>query len=533
MNRREALQLIGGSVVATCARGDDKPASGGAVAGQPEGARAGHEVLDGGGNVVDAVVTAALVAAVVAVQQTGPGGYGGHMTLALSGGKKITCIDFNTAAPAAATPDVYPLNDRGAVKDSANTFGWRAVGVPGVLAGLQFALERYGTRKFGQLAQPAIRYCRDGFPLETGLANAIRGSRTRLSADPASAKLFFEGGEPLKTGALYRNPDLAAMLEKLAGQDSVEAFYRGEIAERIAAEMQKHGGLLTAADLAAYRAREVEPLRLDWNGHSIYIAPLTAGGATTLQALAIVKALGELPAGQTTHAKLEALRLAWQDRLAMFGDPEKGPVPVERLLSETHTRVQARLAEAAARQGRPLPPQTDGRPTGGTIHLSAADAHGNLAALTLTHGDSFGARVTVPGLGLILGHGMTRFEPKPGHPNSVGPGKRPLHNMCPTIVCKDGRPVLAVGARGGRRIPNTVFEVLLEFVGRGKLMDVALNAGRLHTEGGLNVDLDPKCTDGDVEYLKKIGFAADRGPGAFASAVLYDPATGRCRAASR
>src|SRR5205814_93113 len=169
---------------------------------------------------------------------------------------------------------------------------------------------------------------------------------------------------------------------------------------------------------------------------------------------------------KTTRARLEALRLAWDDRLKLLGDPTQADVSVQRLLSASYARKLAERIDAALRDDEMVPTATDGRPADGTVHLSAADGHGMFVALTLTHGGHFGAQVTVDGLGLILGHGMSRFDPRPGHPNCPGPGKRPLHNMCPTIVLKGGVPVVALGARGGRRIPNAVFEVLTALVGR-------------------------------------------------------------------
>src|SRR5262249_29531268 len=155
---------------------------------------------------------------------------------------------------------------------------------------------------------------------------------------------------------------------------------------------------------------------------------------------------------KTTHARLEALRIAWDDRLRLFGDLEKVDVPLPLLLSEANAKSMADRVETAVRAGKSVPTTADARPQGGTIHLSAGDAQGNRVALTLTHGESFGAQVTVAGLGLILGHGMARFDPRPGRPNSPGPSKRPLHNMCPTVLLREGKPILAIGGTGGRRI---------------------------------------------------------------------------------
>jgi gamma-glutamyltranspeptidase/glutathione hydrolase len=530
--------LAGGVVGGLTAADDGQPARPrGRVVGQPEAARAGEEVLAAGGNAVDAAVAAALVAGVVAVHQCGIGGYGGHLVIALPGGRKVTAIDFNTAASAAARPDMFPLTDKGAVKDDLNMHGWLAAGVPGTLAGLQLALDRYGTQPFRKLVQPAIRHARDGFPVSAALATVLRTARAQLADDPATARLLLDDGEPLKRGSAYRNPDLADLLSALAEQNSVEPFYRGDIARRIAAAFRKHGGLVTADDLAAYHAHEVTPLRLDWRGSSVWTAPPTAGGATVLEALAVLKALGweKRPADdpRTAQARLEALRLAWDDRLRFLGDPDKADVPLERLLSEGYTRELADRVETAVKEKKPVPVTADARPQGGTIHLSAADGDGMMVALTLTHGNAFGARVTVEGLGLILGHGMSRFDPRPGRPNSPGPGKRPLHNMCPSVVLRDGRPVLALGATGGRKIPNTVFDVLCRYVGRGESLADAVAAPRMHTEGGLDVTLEARWPGAEVNYLKEVGYTVKAGSGATAQAVGYDAKAGEYRVASR
>jgi gamma-glutamyltranspeptidase/glutathione hydrolase len=545
-DRREMLRRAGGLLLAGCtgdlggltAAGGGRPAPGkGCVAGPPEAARVGAEVLAAGGNAVDAVVAAALTACVVSVQQCGVGGYGGHLVIAPAGGKRVVAIDFNSAAPQAARVDLFPVDAKGRVKGQANRFGWLASGVPGTLAGLQLALDRHGTRPLAQLLRPAIAYARDGFPVSLGLARALRSAQAQLRQDPASARLFLRKGQPLPAGSTFRNPDLADLLQALAEAKTVDPFYRGEAARRIAAAFRKHGGLVTAADLAAYRAHAVEPLRLAWREATVHTAPLTAGGLTALQALATLKALRweTWPAREprALRAQLEALRLAWADRLRLLGDPERAKVPVAQLLSEAYARQAAARVAAALKEGRPVPGAADGRPAGGTVHLSAADAAGNLVALTLTHGEHFGARVTVPGLGLLLGHGMSRFDPRPGRPNSVGPGKRPLHNMCPTVVARGGQPVLALGGTGGRRIPNAVAGVLAQFVGRAASPEEAVAAPRFHTEGGLAVVLEARAGEAARDHLREAGYMVTTGASASIHAVARDPRSGTCRSASR
>ena len=245
-----------------------------------------------------------------------------------------------------------------------------------------------------------------------------------------------------------------------------------------------------------------------------------------LQVFAALDALDwqQMPKGSPTkfQAMVEALRIAWGDRLRWFGDPKFVDVPVERLLSDKYAKESAQQIKKAIAEKRPVPVTTDGRTAGGTVNLSAVDAQGNMAVITLTHGDSFGARVTVDGLGLLLGHGMSRFEPVPGKLNSIAPGKRPLDNMCPSIVLKGGRPVVALGGVGGRRIPNAVFQTLLQFLANGRPLDDSVQAPRIHTEGGLDLHIERGIPKADVEYMRQIGYSIKPPIGAFVSAVQYD-----------
>jgi gamma-glutamyltranspeptidase/glutathione hydrolase len=432
---------------------------------------------------------------------------------------------------------MFPLEKNGGVKGRINQVGWLAAGVPGTLAGLQLALDRHGTMPFGKLVQPAIRFARDGFEIGKGLAAAIRATKAQLAKDPGSARLLLSNGEPLPVGSTFRNPDLAELLQRLAEENSVHAFYRGEIARRIAAGFKKHGGLVTEADLAAYQARSVEPLTFRWRGYTVQTAPLTAGGLTVLEALSVLQALAweKRPAGdpKTMRARLEALRLAWDDRLNLLGDPEQVEVPVQRLLSAPYAQKLAERVQAALRDGKRAQAASDGRSAGGTIHLSAVDGRGMMVALTLTHGNSFGALVTVEGLGLILGHGMSRFDPRPGHPNAPGPRKRPLHNMCPTVVLRGEQPVCALGGHGGRKIPNAIFDVLTRYVGQGLSLGDAVAAPRLHTEGDTSVILEPAWPEADVEHLRNLGYTVARGASAGVEAVALDERSGEFRSFSR
>ena len=533
--RRFLIQSAAVAGVSVVGRGwAAEPPAKGLVIGQADGAAAGNAVLAGGGNAVDAVVTAALVAGVVALPSTGIGGYGGHAVIARPDGT-VSALDFNGTAPAAATPDLFPLDAQGNVKDRVNAHGWLAAGVPGVLAGLQLLLDKFGTRKFADVVTPAVRIARDGFPLPRGIANAINAQKARLVRDPECGTLLLRDGRPLAAGDTFRNTGLADMLQALAEAGRVDAFYDGKIARQIAAAFRANGGLVTEKDLTAFRPVELAPLTVTCRGFTVHTVPLTAGGVSVLQALNTMEALGWAgsESAAAVQARVEALRVAWDDRLRLLGDPKFADDPTRRLLSPEHARQSAERVRAAVAAKKPVEVRTDGRGAGGTIHLNAVDASGLAVALTFTHGEGFGAGVAVPGLGLILGHGMSRFEPRPGHPNSVVGGKRPLTNMCPTVVTRDGKPVLAVGATGGRRIPNTLFDVLAYRLGEGRPLGAAVRGPRVHTEGGRELVCEAAWPKPVTRHLVEVGYAVKAGAGATLSAIERDPVTGAVQSAMR
>jgi gamma-glutamyltranspeptidase / glutathione hydrolase len=527
IDRRQFLGLVGSTaaVAATSGYAAEPVQAAGAIRGEPTAEKVGMQVLAEGGNAIDAIVAAALTAAVVVPHQTGMGGYGGHATLALDGGKKITSIDFNTMAPAAATANMFTGAIKGPINTQKNMYGWLSAGVPGILAGLELTLKRYGTRSFRDMLQPAIGLAKNGFPFG-GAAVALKPAAKRMSEDPGSRVLYFRDGKPLEATDHYFNPDLARMLETLAQDNSTESFYRGDIAKRIASAFAENGGIVTAADMAAYEAREVEPMETTWGDWSVHTAPLTSGGPTIIELMMLLKELKwdqrDPATADTLMLYVEAFRFAWQDRLEFFGDPARGRVVFDELFEPDTVRSGADLIEKAVATKKPLTVRMQSQLDKGTINLSAVDKEGEMAALTLTHGGSFGSGVTVPGLGLTLGHGMSRFEPRRGWPNSPGPSLRPLNNMCPTIVCKNGQPMYAVGARGGRKIPNAVAEVLLQIVARGKSLAEAVAAPRMHTEGTLDVQFERAWPADSFEELKNRGYKVTTAASATVSAAGKD-----------
>lgn len=497
----------------------------GCVVGEPAVEDVGAEILVQGGNAVDALVATALAGAVTQPHQTGIGGYASHAIFAMDGGRRIAAMDANSTAPAALTSDIFKPDSKGRVDGNKNMHGWLAAGVPGVIAGLKLALDQFGTMSFSEVLQPAIKLARDGFPVSAGLAGIFAKAATGFQKDPGSAKLYLPGGQPPVAGAVWKNPALAEMLIAMARANSIEPFYRGDIAQNIADAFAKNGGLVTAKDMAAYQARMVEPLKVSWGEHTIYTAPLTSGGLSVLQMLSILKAMGwdEIPDGRRRiHARVEAMRLAWRDRLTLLGDPEFAQVPQAKLLSDVYAAECAEKIIAAVKAGRLLDPDFTTSTQDGTLNFSACDRHGNLAALTLTHGSSFGAQVTVEGLGLTLGHGMSRFDPRPDHPNAPGPGKRPLNNIVPVIITKGSLPVVAIGGRGGRKIPNAMFEFLTQYVVRKRPFADALRAPRLHTEGAKLVMFQKGWPKASTDSLAKIGYTLRPGSSATLSGVAAE-----------
>lgn len=500
----------------------------GLVVGEPGVESIGSKILADGGNAVDALVATALAGAVTQFHQTGIGGYGTHGIFAFDAGARIEALDANSAAPQSFTADIFQPNSSGEVPQQKNQHGWLSAGVPGVLAGLAQAVQRFGSIPLSDLLRPAIELAKHGFPLSAGLVQVISRSAGRLRIDPASFKLYFPDGDLPKVGQVWKNPQLAELLQSLASANSVDPFYKGEVAQKIAAGFANGGGLVTANDLSAYQAKLIKPLSLRWGEFELHTPPLTCGGLTVLQILKLLKQLSwdKLPALQQLHSQIEAMRWCWRDRLMLLGDPELSDVPLRKLLSDDYAQHSALQVRTAVEQGRAIDHKLKTISQGGTLSFSAVDKQGNMAALTLTHGEAFGAKVTVDGLGLTLGHGMSRFDTNPTHPNAPGPGKRPLNNMAPFIVTKAGRPIVAVGGRGGRKIPNSVLEFLLQYVSLGRSLTDSMAAPRLHTEGQLSIEHQSHFEANNVNQLTSVGYKLKSGSAATLSVVGIDPNNG-------
>jgi len=467
--------------------------SGGMVASRSDlASEAGSQILADGGNAIDAAVATAFALAVTYPSAGNLGG-GGFLVLATADGKVLT-QDHREVAPGAAHRDMF-LDAEGNVDRNLAVNSLQASGVPGSVAGLLNALERHGTMDREQVLAPAIRLAEEGFVLNEDLVGQFAENMAAFRQYPASLAAFSKDGVPYSVGEVWRQPDLASTLKRIAS-DGRDGFYKGETAALVVDEMQRSGGLISADDLASYVPVWREPLHGQYLGHDIWsMPPPSSGGVLLLQMLNMLeshdlKALGWGTAA-TVHLMIEAQRRAYADRAEFLGDPDFVEIPVAMLTSEAY--AQQRFADFDPEHA------TDSAAIGAgswpeespqTTHLSVVDKHGNAVSLTTTLNRSYGNRIVVPGAGFLLNNEMDDFSSKPNTPNSYGligrdandiqPGKRMLSSMTPTIVTKDGKVVLVTGSPGGATIINTVLQVLLNVLAHGMDAESAVNSPRIH-----------------------------------------------------
>jgi gamma-glutamyltranspeptidase / glutathione hydrolase len=457
------------------------------VTNHPLASAAGAEMLAAGGNAVDAAVAALFALTVVEPMMVGIFG-AGHAHLLLADGRH-TVVDGYTTAPAAARPDMYrPLADTWPdymeVDGRENTVGLRAVGVPGTLATWCELLTRFGALDRETVMAPAIRHAGRGFRVTGYFAECLAEAAPDLARCPASAHVFLSGGAPLRHGERLVQADYAETLRTIAA-DGAPALYGGALGVRVAEHMAREGGLLTLPDLTRYRTIERVPVRGTYRGLEITgCPPPTGGGIHLIQILNMLEAFDVAALGFGTvdgiHLLAEAMKIAFADRAAATGDPAFVDVPVARLIAKDYAvarRAEIDMAKASA------PTAGVGAGSSHTTHLTVADADGNVVAATQTINSLFGARVMVPGTGMLLNNTMALFDPHPGHVLSVVPGKRMTSSMAPTIVRRDGRPVLALGLPGGMRIFASVLQAIVNVVDHGMSLQEAVEAPRVWTQG--------------------------------------------------
>ncbi|WP_235531828.1 gamma-glutamyltransferase [Pelomonas sp. Root1237] len=456
--------------------------------------RIGVDVLKDGGNAVDAAVAVGYALAVVYPAAGNLGG-GGFMTVQLADGRK-TFLDFREKAPLAATANMY-LDKDGNVIKGLSTLGHLAVGVPGSVSGLEYALGKYGTMKRAAVIAPAIHYAELGFVLDQGDIDMLHAATDDFRKDPATAAIFLNKGEPFQVGQKLVQKDLATTLKAI--RDKGEAgFYKGPVAAAIVTSSQAGKGILSAADLDQYKTRELPPVECNYRGYHVVSAPPpSSGGVIICEILNILEGypLKELGfrSAQAVHYQIEAMRHAYVDRNSYLGDPDFVKNPLDRLLSKDYAaQLRAVIAPNKAGVSKDIKPGVSPHEGSNTTHYSIVDKWGNAVSVTYTLNDWFGARVTAAGTGVLLNDEMDDFTAKVGVPNLYGlvqgeanriePGKRPLSSMSPTVVTKDGKTVMVVGTPGGSRIITAVLHTMINVIDYGMDVQEATDAPRFHQQ---------------------------------------------------
>ena len=451
----------------------------------------GLEVLKAGGNAVDAAVAVGYALAVTYPTAGNLGG-GGFMTIRLADGK-TTFLDFRERAPLAATKDMY-LDDKGEPIRGASTDTYLAIGVPGSVAGLEAAREKYGTKTRAELIAPALRLATDGFVLEEGDIAAFAGRSPVLAQEPAAAQIFLKDGEPLPLGATLVQGDLAKTLQAIS-EGGPDAFYKGAIADLIVKASETNGGILAKADFEAYKVREIAPVTCSYRGYDIVSSPPpSSGGLVICEILNILEGypISYLGYGsaETTRLMVEAMRHAYVDRNTALGDPDFVDNPVAKLTSKGYAEtIRAEIDPYRAGVSADLTPAGFAE-SKETTHYSIIDKDGNAVAVTYTLNGPFGTGKVAEGTGILLNNEMDDFTMKPGVPNLYGlvqgeanaiePGKSPLSSMSPTIVSKDGEPFMVIGSPGGSRIITITLEAIMNVIDHGMNLQEAIDAPRIH-----------------------------------------------------
>ncbi len=512
------------------------------VSAEPIATKVGLQILKKGGNAVDAAVATGFALAVTYPVAGNIGG-GGFMVIHLPDGRN-TAIDFREAAAKLASRDMY-LNENGEFNSDLSQNGITSAGIPGSVAGLLYALEKYGTMKLEEVIQPAINLAEDGFPLSAANAKSLEWTLREFRKYPSSLKVFSKNGIAYQEGEIFKQPDLASTLSEIKkfGRDG---FYKGKIAEHILQQMKTLGGNFSAADLENYKPVERGVIKGTYKGYEIVsMPPSSSGGIALIQMLNILENFSfqkdEWNSGKYIHALVSAMKFAYADRSMHLGDLDFYDVPQKWLTSKSYAKELAdKITDAAI-------PSTEIKPgdpkkfkeSEETTHYSVMDKNGCAVSVTTTINSAYGSKLVVEGAGFLLNNEMDDFSGKPGVPNQFGligsianeiqPGKRMLSSMTPTIVLKDGKPVLVVGSPGGSTIITVVLQVILNKIEFEMNLEQAVNSPRIHHQWlpdeiynepfGIAKDVKQKLLE------KNYKFGTNRILG-LVEAITFDPASG-------
>jgi gamma-glutamyltranspeptidase/glutathione hydrolase len=484
----------------------------------------GVSILRAGGNAVDAAVAVGFALAVTHPYAGNLGG-GGFMLIRMADGR-ASFIDFREKAPGRASHDMYLDANRNPTNESV--VGWRSAGVPGTVRGFELAHKKYGRKSWADLVSPAVALADKGFPVSRWQMNSWRRAAPLLSQFPESQRTFLNRGAFYEWQETFRQPELARTLERI-GRLGARDFYDGETGHLLANAMAKNGGLITLADLHDYKAVERAPLEGDYKGYRVITSPPpSSGGVGLLQMLAMLNTTGYEKYGagsaEAYHYMVEVMRRFYADRSQYLGDPDFVKNPISALLAPSY--VQARRATIDPEHATPsdsvepgLPAEHEGT---NTTHYSIVDQEGNAVAVTYTLNDAYGSGVTVPGAGFLLNDEMDDFAAKPGTPNmfelvqgeanAIAPGKRPLSSMVPTIIVKDGKPFLILGAPGGPVIITAVLQVILNVIDFGMNVQDAVDFPRVHQQWKPDrLDVEKGVSPDTIALLQRMGYAVEVG----------------------
>jgi gamma-glutamyltranspeptidase / glutathione hydrolase len=471
----------------------------------------GVEILQQGGNAIDAAVAVGYALAVVDPCCGNLGG-GGFMTLHLKNGKEVF-INFRETAPAKATPDMYVNSSKKSSRE-----GYLAAGIPGTVKGLDYALAHYGTMSRQKVLAGAIALAKDGFILQSGDIKVLKRSAKKTKYEPEIAKIFQKNSKPYQAGDRLVQGDLAQTLEQISAAGAL-AFYQGAIADKLVQASQKGGGIFTKEDFTKYQISETEPLRCSYRDYQVITSPPPGGGITVCQMLNILEGYPvSQPNVMKWHRRLSAMLFAYADRNQHLGDPAFVSIPREKLISKEYAATLRKKIGDRAINPESIGFKSEQKEGNNTTHYSIIDRQGNAVAVTYTLNSAFGAGVVAPGTGIILNNEMDDFTTQPGKANQFGlvqgdtnriqPGKRPASSMSPTLIKKDGKVVLITGSPGGPTIPTTVLQVILGVVDDKKDIVIAVNSPRIHYQGQPNfVGSEPNALlTEEVKQLTDMGY---------------------------
>ena len=479
---------------------------------------AGIEMLATGGNAVDAAVATVLALTVVEPMMVGITGAGFVNIHNASTNSSIT-IDNYCTAPAAAQPDMFtPISDSWPdymeTEQQKNKIGHLSVGVPAGLQCWHHIQTKYGNLDFENTVQPAMRYAEQGFSISPYLAGIIETNKIALKSYPGSRDLFFNNNNPLSTGQLLRNQNYASVLREIS-KTGDEILTRGWLGNAIEKEMAKNGGIVTQDDIEKYQLEYRNPVKGNYRGYEIVgVGPASSGATHIVQALNLLEKFNIEAMGFGTkeyiHLLAETLKIVFSDRFRFMGDPDFVDVPVQELVSKRYADI--RYSEIDLQKAGSFVhgnPELQLGESENTTHLTVADNDGNIVSMTQTLNDAFGSRVTVPGTGVTLNNTLYNFDPHPGNANSIVPGKRVLSSMAPITVFKGGKPFMALGTPGGRRIFGSVLQGIINVIDHGMSLQQAVEAPRVWTQGQ-NLELEFSVSDEASEGLDKMGHSIER-----------------------